>query len=266
MTTNAMPSTLSAEELHERRERVFLLLAGLFICSMTMLNILGLTRFIQLGPLSLAVGVLPYPITFLCTDIICEIYGKRRTSFLVTIGLLLNGFVMLFLYLGQLIPSVPPESTPPWQVIHLAQDLIMPDGEVISGSIELFKIIYTCTAGAVFASMLAYMAAQYCDLHLFHFFKHITKGKHLWLRNNASTLTSQLVDSFVVISVAFGAMWWRGDLTTHQFLVLIGSSYMFKMVVALCDTGPFYLAVRFLRRYLQLGDAWDLSTPVNSKH
>jgi uncharacterized PurR-regulated membrane protein YhhQ (DUF165 family) len=256
------PVALTPQDLHERRERVFLVLAGIFICSMTMLNILGLTRFIQLGPLALAVGVLPYPLTFLCTDIICEIYGKRRTQFLVTLGLGLNAFVMLFLYLGQLIPPVPPESMPPWQVLHLAQDLTMPNGEVISGSIELFQLIYTCTSGAVFASMLAYMAAQYCDLHLFHFWKRLTKGKHLWLRNNASTLTSQMVDSLVVISVAFGAMWWRGDLTTEQFLTLIGSSYLFKMVVALCDTGPFYLIIGWLRGYLQVGDQWDLATPA----
>jgi uncharacterized PurR-regulated membrane protein YhhQ (DUF165 family) len=244
-------------ELHERRERVFIILASVFICSMTMLNVLGITRFVQLGPMSLAVGVLPYPLTFLCTDLICELYGKRRANFLVTVGLLLNGFVLLFLYIGQLLPAVDADSMPPWQALKLANEIILPDGEVVGGTVELFYLIYSCTTGAVFASMMAYLAAQYCDVQLFHFWKKLTRGKHLWLRNNLSTLMSQLVDSTMVISVTFGAMYLNGDISGQQLLVLMGSNYLFKMVVALLDTGPFYLLVAKLKRYLQIDDEWD---------
>lgn len=243
--------------VYERRERVFLVLAGVFICSMTLLNVVGITRFVQLGPMSLAVGVLPYPLTFLCTDLICELYGKRRANFLVTVGLLLNGFVLLVLYLGQLLPAVDSATMPPWQAIKLANEVILPDGEVVGGTVELFYLIYSCTAGAVFASMLAYLAAQYCDVQLFHFWKRLTRGKHLWLRNNFSTLVSQLVDSSMVVTVTFGAMYWRGDLTLQQMLVLVGSNYLFKMAVALLDTGPFYLLVFKLKRYLQIDDGWQ---------
>ena len=87
-------------QLHERRERVFLVLAGIFICAMTMLNILGITRFIAIGPVQLAVGVPPYPITFLCTDLICELYGRRRANFMVTLGLGLNLFILAFFIIG----------------------------------------------------------------------------------------------------------------------------------------------------------------------
>jgi len=80
--------------LQERRERVFIVLAGVFLCAMTLLNVIGITRFIQLGPLALAVGVLPYPLTFLCTDLICELYGRARANFLVSIGLALNIFIL----------------------------------------------------------------------------------------------------------------------------------------------------------------------------
>ena len=73
--------------LEERRERVFLILAGIFLCAMTMLNIIGITRFVELGPMSLAVGVLPYPMTFLVTDLISELYGRARANFLVWVGL-----------------------------------------------------------------------------------------------------------------------------------------------------------------------------------
>ena len=68
------------EELRERRERVFLVSAGIFLGSLAMLNIIGITRFVHIGPLALAVGVLPYPLTFLCTDFISEFYGRRRRS------------------------------------------------------------------------------------------------------------------------------------------------------------------------------------------
>ena len=104
---------LSGAALHERRERTFVVLAGIFLCAMTLLNVIGITRFVQLGPLALAVGVLPYPLTFLCTDLICELYGKARANFLVTVGLGLNFFILGVLLLGNSIPSVPAEHMPP---------------------------------------------------------------------------------------------------------------------------------------------------------
>lgn len=242
----------SDSELQERRERVFLLLAGFFLSAMTLLNVIGITRFMQLGPMSLAIGVLPYPLTFLCTDLISELYGKRRANFLVTVGLLLNGFILLCLSLGNMIPAVPVNQQPPWQVLQLAQDISLPNGDVVSGSVELFELIYACTAGAVLASMIAYMTAQYLDVQLFHFFKRITKGKHLWVRNNCSTLISQGVDSVMVISITFGAIFLRGEMTLKTMLFLVGSSYLFKVTVALLDTGPFYLLTHYLKKYLKL--------------
>ena len=131
-------TALAHAQLQERRERVFLILAGIFICAMTMLNILGITRFIQLGPLSLAIGVLPYPLTFLCTDLICEMYGKTRANFMVTIGLGLNFFILAVLWLGNLLPSVPAEALPPWQVLHLAESVSLPNGSSVENSVELY--------------------------------------------------------------------------------------------------------------------------------
>jgi uncharacterized PurR-regulated membrane protein YhhQ (DUF165 family) len=236
----------------ERRERVFLVLAGTFLCAMTLLNVIGITRFVQLGPMALAVGVLPYPLTFLCTDLVCELYGKSRANFLVTVGLGLNFFILAVLLLGNTIPAVPVENMPPWQILQLAAPVALPNGEMVEHSVGLYQLIYATTSGAVFASMLAYIAAQYCDVQLFHFWKRVTKGKYLWVRNNFSTLGSQLVDSITVISVTFGAAFFRGEMTAQTLLVLIGSNYLFKATVALLDTGPFYLAVHYLRRYLHL--------------
>ena len=107
--------------LHRRRERVFLILAGLFLGTLAMLNILGISRFLVLASVggdagwqwgqwgevsfALAVGVLPYPLTFLCTDLISEFYGRRRANFVVWVGLILNVWVMFILWLGGMLPG-----------------------------------------------------------------------------------------------------------------------------------------------------------------
>lgn len=241
-----------SDELREKRERVFLMLAGFFLCSMTMLNIIGITRFIQLGPMALAVGVLPYPLTFLCTDLVSELYGRARANFLVSVGLALNFFIIGTMWLASVIPSS--DAQPPWQLIHLAEDVALPNGTSVSGTVELYTLLYATTSGAVFASMMAYIAAQYCDVFLFHFWKRLTGGKHLWLRNNGSTIISQGVDSFMVITVTFGAQFLAGGISMAALLVLMGSNYLFKLCVALADTLPFYAGVHYLTRYLELTD------------
>ena len=118
VTTAADPSR--ARLVEKRREHVFLLLSGLFLGTLAMLNILGVTRFLDLSfrlpligvevPMLLAVGVLPYPITFLCTDFLSEFYGHRRANTVVLVGLLINLWVMFFLWLGGVLPGVAGEA------------------------------------------------------------------------------------------------------------------------------------------------------------
>jgi uncharacterized integral membrane protein (TIGR00697 family) len=242
---------IEASELHARRERVFLALAGLFLGSMTMLNILGISRFIDLSfevgglqiPMALAVGVLPYPVTFLCTDFISELYGRKRASWVVWVGLGLNLWVVAFLWLGGVLPPTPE--------LDLATGLPPTDAYDFS-----FYRIRMLTMGAVVASMIAYLAAQMCDVFLFHFWKRLTRGRHLWLRNNGSTMASQFVDTFAVITIThFYAHALPIDDSLEiwpQLWVFIGSGYVFKMVIALLDTGPFYLGVHYLSRYLEI--------------
>ena len=253
-------SSLSPVQLTERRERVFLVLAGVFLSAMTLLNVIGITKFVQLGPLAVAVGVLPYPITFLCTDLISELYGKSRANFLVTVGLFINGFILLVMTAGQYATSVDPANMPPWQILQLAQPIPLPSGNSLEGNVELFTVMYAMTSGAVTASMAAYITAQYCDVQLFHFWKRVTKGKHLWLRNNFSTLLSQLVDSVMVVTVTFGAVFLRGEMAFQTLLVLVASNYGFKAAVALLDTIPLYILVARLRRHLAL-DEHELAVP-----
>jgi uncharacterized PurR-regulated membrane protein YhhQ (DUF165 family) len=243
---------ISTNVIQERRERVFLVLAGFFLCAMTLLNVIGITRFVQVGPMQLAVGVLAYPITFLCTDLISELYGRARANFMVTVGLILNGFILAVMWLGNALPAIDPVAQPPWQTLSLASDVGLPDGSSVSGSVELFSLIYANTTGAVFASMVAYILAQYIDVFLYHWIKKKTNGKHLWLRNNGSTLVSQAVDSITVVGITFGAVLLSGDMSLTIVLGLMLSNYLFKMASALADTPIIYLLVYKLRPYLEL--------------
>lgn len=254
MPTSPAKQTLhpiEASHLHARRERVFLVLAGLFLGSMTMLNILGTSRFIDMSftvgdlkiPFALAVGVLPYPITFLCTDFISELYGRQRANFLVWVGFFLNVWVLFILWIAGVLPPMP--EMDPQSGLPATSDYAF-----------AFYRVRQLTMGAVVASMAAYLAAQFCDVYLFHFWKRLTKGKHLWLRNNGSTLVSQFIDMFFVITIThFYAKGLPIDQTKPiwpQLWVYIGSGYVFKMIVALLDTIPLYIGVKFLSRYLQI--------------
>lgn len=239
-------------DIQYKREQVFWVLSAVFLSSMAMLNIIGLTKFVNIFGLSVAVGILPYPITFLCTDLISELYGKKRANFIVWLGFFVNLMIFFFVWLAESLPSVGPEFQPPWQTFELAKEVFFADGTSGSGEVSLFSFIYKCTTSSVVASMIAYLAAQLCDVHLFHFFKELTKGKHLWLRNNFSTLVSQLVDSLAVIGITFGAAFMRGDMALKAFLVLILSNYAFKVATALLDTPFFYFFTHKLKKDLEI--------------
>ena len=243
-------STYISENIYSRREKVFLILSAAFIASMTLLNVLGITRFIQLGPLVVSVGVLAYPLTFLCTDLISELYGKRRASFLVWLGFSLNIFILFIMFLGQWLDAAPESKQPPWQILNLAEPIHLPNGETVQGETPLFYLVYACTAGSMAASMIAYMTAQLCDVHIFHLLKQWTHGRALWLRNNCSTLISQGVDSTAVISIVFGAAWYSGEISSEDLVVIFWGNYAFKIVAALIDTLPCYAAVHYLKAYI----------------
>ena len=223
--------------LQARRDLVFLILAGLFLGTLGMLNILGLTRFLLLGqigtwPIVVAVGALPYPVTFLCTDLISEIWGERKANQLVWIGLLLNGWVVLILWLGGVLPGLPGSSD------------------------ATFRTIQQLSFGSIGASMVAYLSAQFIDVRLFHFWKRLTQGRALWLRNNGSTFVSQLVDTSAVVLIshyASGVLPVRpGEPVAPQLISFIASGYLFKSFAALADTLPFIWITGLLRQWLEI--------------
>lgn len=224
--------------VQKRREAVFIIISGLFLGSLAMLNILGISRLLDLSfvigsihvPFKVFVGVLPYPITFLCTDLISELYGKRRANLVVWVGFILNIWVLLVLYFGGIVPEDPGIDS------------------------SAFFTIRSMAFGATAASMLAYLTAQFIDVHIFHYLKERTKGKHLWLRNNGSTLVSQLVDSIMVVLVTYyfvGFNFAQGTDIGTELLIIISSGYVFKFITALLDTLPFYISVNILTKYLR---------------
>ncbi|PSN20417.1 transporter [filamentous cyanobacterium CCP5] len=239
-----------ADHIRERRAIVFLVLSGLFLGTLGMLNILGISRFVKIFTwndfaVTVAVGALPYPLTFLCTDLISELYGRKRASQVVWVGLLLNLWVVFIVWLGGVLPG--------YEAVDPATGEILRDA---ADRLPVFFEIRNLTFGTVTASMVAYLTAQFVDVQLFHFWKELTQGKYLWLRNNGSTLLSQLVDTTAVVLITHffaGALPIEPDQELWpQLILFIGYGYAFKLVAALLDTGPFYLLVYWLSRYLAI--------------
>ena len=216
-------------------QRIYLFLGALFITSLVVSNLI-FQKFFYWYPFDLeifdtklfeiSVGILPYPITFLITDLISEIYGKKRANDVVIAGIFASFFSMLIIYTANVAPATS------WSPV---QD-------------NLFSTVFGSTAIAVFASMMAYLLAQFFDIQIYHFWKRITKGKHLWLRNNFSTFLSQFVDTATVLLLlcSFGKIEW--DL----FYGLLVAGFLFKVMIAALDTPFLYLGVYLFRRQFKL--------------
>ena len=222
-------SPAPAERSAPGYEQFYLILAAIFIAALVACNLIFQKFFLLPIPFlgegfvfQQSVGILAYPVTFLVTDILSEIYGKERADRVVTSGLIASLFVMGLVVVSTLVEAAP------WSPVDDAT----------------FQRVFGLQWLGVTASMVAYLGAQYLDIRLFHFWKRLTHGKHLWLRNNASTIGSQLVDTALVngLLAAFGAIAWG------RFPELFLHGVVFKWTMALLDTPFFYAAVIFLRR------------------
>ena len=215
--------------------KIYLYLAALFITSLVVSNLIFQKFFywypfdISIGGIrlfELSVGILPYPITFLVTDLISEIYGKKRATQVVIAGIFASFFSLLIILISD---SVPALSSSPLDN-------------------KTFSKVFSLSGLAVLASMLAYLFAQFVDIKIYHFWKNLTKGKMLWLRNNFSTFSSQIIDTLTVISLLclFQVLNW------DSFWGLVISGIVFKIVIAFLDTPLLYLFVYLFRRKFNL--------------
>jgi len=220
--------------------KIYLTFAALFITSLVVSNLIFQKffswNFFGIYTFEISVGILPYPITFLVTDLISEIYGKKKANQVVIAGIFASFFSLLIIYASDMVPATD------WSPVNDT----------------LFSKVFGLSSIAVFSSMIAYLLAQFVDIRIYHYWKKLTKGKHLWLRNNFSTITSQFLDTFSVLFLlcSFGVIEW------HLFAVLLLNGFLFKVMVALLDTPVLYLGVHYLRKTfdLKVGEEIDLET------
>jgi hypothetical protein len=221
----------------DRKESLLLILSGFFIASLVLTNLIA-GRFFTLNipflgiDWALSSGIIAYPVTFLITDIISEIYGEHRAKTLVYSGFFVSVFTVIIILISINLPI--------WGKSPV-------DG-------DSYNRVFGLAPGIVFGSMIAYLSAQYVDVQLFEFWRKLTNGKHLWLRNNGSTIISQLIDTTMVVVIAL-IIYPKVSGTSQAIsfaaaLQIIIGQYLFKACIALIDTPFIYLFVNRINRYL----------------
>jgi len=174
---------------------------------------------VDIGPFIMPLGVLTIPITFLITDVINEVYGPKVAKGVVTIGFT---SMVLVLALTQI-------------AVHLSPSAVF-QGQ------EAYATIFGAVPRLTLASMCAYVVSQYHDVWAFHFWRRKTDGKHLWIRNNASTIVSQILDTGIFIVIAFA-----GVVPFDALKAMILGQLVAKWLLAFVDTPFCYLLVRWAR-------------------
>ena len=207
-----------------RYELLFAGFTAVFVTFVVLTNTVGVKLF-TVWSTTLPVSIVWYPLTFLITDIVSELYGARRARYLVLTGFGMSLLLLAFSLIGIALPVA--------SVYPLQEDYV-----------NIFGPVWRL----LFASMAAYLLAQLVDVWLFHFWKRLTRGRHLWLRNNGSTMVSQLVDSFTVnlIFLYRNPVVFTG--TLGELLEIILNVYLVKVVIAAADTPLCYFGVWAVRR------------------
>lgn len=215
-----------------RRDIVYLALAGFFVTNAILGELTG-GKLFTLGPFTLSIGVIPWPVVFIATDLINEYFGRegvRRLTFM-TIGLIVYAFVVVFLAI-----QVPAASFSPV-------------------SDTQFYAVFGQSLWIIVGSVIAFAVSQLVDVFIFWLVRHKTGGRFLWMRATGSTVVSQLIDSIVIIGIAF---WLPGKIQTSEFLTVAASNYSFKLVVALSITPLLYLGHAAIDRFLGVEEAHKL--------
>lgn len=218
--------------IQTRRDIVYLALAGFFVTNAILGELTG-GKLFTFGPFTLSIGVIPWPVVFIATDLINEYFGrdgvKRLT--LMTIALIVYAFVVLFLAI-----QVPSASFSP-----------VTDAQ--------FQAVFGQSLWIIVGSVTAFALSQLVDVGVFWVVRHRTGGRFLWMRATGSTVVSQLIDSIVIIGIAF---WLPGKIKTSEFLTVAASNYSFKLIVALGITPLLYAGHAMIDRFLGVEEAHQL--------
>lgn len=196
-----------------KNEKNLSLLNCLFVVSLIVANVVA-SKIVSFWGLVVPAAIVAYPVTFLITDVIGEIWGKEEANRTVKIGFVCQLFSLLLIGLAILLPVAP----------------------FANNQVE-FKSILGQSFRCVTASLVAYLCSQSWDVYVFHKLKNINGEKHKWIRNNLSTMTSQIIDTAIFITIAFIG-------SVPNIFTMIISQYVIKVVYALLDTPFFYILTR----------------------
>lgn len=238
-----------ASTFTQKKQQLYLILSGIFIVNALLAEIIGVKIFsvdALLGlPGNLTAGVIIWPVVFITTDIINEYFGRQgvlRVSFL-TVGLILYAFLVILAT-----TKLPP-----------AQFWLDVNGKDEQGrpfNIEFaYQSIFRQGLGIIIGSITAFIVGQVLDASVFQWFRRVAGGRYVWLRATGSTLISQLVDSFVVLFVAFYVF---GNWTFEQVLSVANTNYWYKFAAAILLTPLLYLAHYLIDRYLGQEETQEL--------
>ena len=203
-------------ESDKREDRAFILLVSIFVGALVISSVLA-SKIISIFDLFVPAGVLAYCITFVVTDVISEIWGKERANRVV-----FSGFIALLVTFLLIRIALTWDAAPFWR------------------EQKAFSTILGSTSRIIIASFIAYLVSQYHDVWAFHIWRKLTEGRHLWLRNTASTVVSQFIDTLIFITIAFYG--------TMPVFPLMKGQYFIKVLIALLDTPFVYLVVILIRR------------------
>lgn len=208
-----------------RKDFVFVILAGIFITNAVTAELIG-GKLIQIGPFVMSIGILPWPIVFLTTDLINEYFGEKGVKKLsiITACLIAYAFVILLVAIG------------------------IPAAKGISPvSDEQFHAVFGQSMWIIVGSIIAFMVSQLIDVTVFWFFKNKTGNQKIWLRTTGSTIISQLFDSFIVLGIAF---WLPGKINFDTFITSALTGYTFKLIIAIVLTPLIYFGHYTIKKYL----------------
>ena len=208
-----------------RRQTLYLILCGIFISNALTAELIG-DKLIDVFGIPMSIGILPWPIVFLTTDLINEYFGQSgvKKITLLTAALIVYCFFVLYLAIG--IPATP---------------------DIPGVTDEQFNAVFGQSQLIIVGSITAFLVTQLLDTVIFQFVKRRTGNKWLWMRSTGSTVISQLLDSFIVLGIAF---WLPGKMPTDVYLQSGMAGYLVKLSIAVMLTPLIYLGHAVIDKYL----------------
>lgn len=219
------------------QQKLFLYLAAIFCTCLTVGDLTGgkLVSGHLLGlPFTTTVGMIPFPLTFLLTDLLNEFYGKRAARFVTWLAFSMAVLAFVLVYIAAAVPIAEVTKEPGWQGVRDAS----------------FQNVFLGSLRMIGASLVAFLVSQFVDITVFNALKHGTQGRMLWLRATGSTAVSQLVDTVTINLVA----WW-GILSAAQLINIVISAYVLKLMIAIGLTPLVYGGHALIERGLGIAPA-----------